>query len=93
MFQLENDVPMPPSRNQYPFADMQPGQSFAIRGEEEARKVRNASYQFTKKVNEKATTPEEIVSFSVRKTGEEDTGQVDGEGKPIVITLHRCWRE
>jgi hypothetical protein len=50
-FNLRTDVPMPGARNRYPFDTMPAGASFEIHGEEEARKVRNAAYQYAKKVN------------------------------------------
>lgn len=53
-FQIRTDVPMPGARNRYPFDTMAPGASFEIEGEDEARKVRNAAYQYAKKVNRKA---------------------------------------
>jgi len=53
-FEIQNDVPMPSRRNRYPFGTMNVGQSFSITGDEEARKVRNAAYQFAKKTNDAA---------------------------------------
>lgn len=50
-FVIQTDVPMPGARNRYPFETMPAGASFEIEGEEEARKVRNAAYQYAKKVN------------------------------------------
>lgn len=50
-FQIKTDVPMPGARNSYPFESMPAGASFEIVGEEEARKVRNAAYQYAKKMN------------------------------------------
>ncbi len=99
-FKIENDVAMPGRRNRYPFDTMASGQSFEIVGEEESRKVRNAAYQYAKKVN---TASEKLVAegkeglaevkFSLRKTAEEDTGTVDAEQKPIKVKTYRLWRE
>lgn len=50
-FKIVSDVPMPGARNRYPFETMSSGEMFEIEGEDEARKVRNAAYQFAKKVN------------------------------------------
>lgn len=50
-FEIRTDVPMPGARNRYPFETMPAGASFEIEGEDEARKVRNAAYQYAKKVN------------------------------------------
>lgn len=99
-FKIENDVAMPGRRNRYPFDTMLSGQSFEIVGEEESRKVRNAAYQYAKKVNThsaeavakgEAGLPE--VKFSLRKTDEQDTGTVDAEQKPIKVKTYRLWRE
>lgn len=103
-FQIENEVPMPGRRNRYPFEAMQPGQSFSIVGEEEARKVRNAAYQYAKKVNTAAGLEkgaEGEVKFALRKTDEQDTGttedvtQEDGSVKTVKVTIksYRLWRE
>ena len=103
-FQLESDVAMPGRRNRYPFEQMQPGQSFAIVGEEEARKVRNAAYQYAKKVNTAAGLAkgaEGEVKFALRKVDEQDTGetqevaQEDGTTKTVKVTIksYRLWRE
>jgi hypothetical protein len=53
-YTVQTDVPMPGPRNRYPFETMAAGASFEIVGEEESRKVRNAAYQFAKKVNKHA---------------------------------------
>ena len=95
-FTIEADVPMPGRRNRYPFDSMATGQSFSIVGEDEARKVRNAAYQYAKKVNtaaglEKGTEGE--VKFALRKTDEVDTGEKDAEGKAITVKSYRLWRE
>ncbi len=102
-FQLQSDVPMPSRRNRYPFATMISGQSFEIQGEEEARKVRNAAYQYAKKANTdtvKAVTEGKLaadeaveVKFALRKTDEVDSGTVDAEGKPVTVKIFRLWRE
>ncbi len=99
-FQLEDSVPMPGRRNRYPFETMTAGQSFQITGEEEARKVRNAAYQFAKKVNTasaeaiaKGEAGQDEVKFALRKTDETDTGTVDAEGKKVTIKVYRLWRE
>jgi hypothetical protein len=95
-FNIENDVAMPGRRNRYPFESMKAGQSFQIEGEEEARKVRNAAYQYAKKENtkhshEKGSAGE--VKFALRKTDEVDTGAQDAEGKPLTVKVYRLWRE
>lgn len=50
-YEIQTDIPMPGPRNRYPFETMAAGAMFEIAGEEESRKVRNAAYQFAKKVN------------------------------------------
>lgn len=105
-FQIENDVPMPSRRNRYPFDQMLVGQSFTIEGEDESRKVRNAAYQYAKKVNEasaaaiaegKEGLPE--VKFALRKSDEQpvldDAGnpKVTADGKPVTVKSYRLWRE
>jgi len=99
-FQIDADIPMPGRRNRYPFEQMTAGQSFAIEGEDEARKVRNAAYQYAKKVNTasakavaegKEGLPE--VKFALRKVEEIDTGTVDAEGKKVTVKVYRLWRE
>jgi hypothetical protein len=105
-FQIENDVAMPGRRNRYPFDTMLSGQSFQIEGEDEARKVRNAAYQYAKKVNEGQAkahaehtaaggtdqAPAEV-KFALRKVNEVDTGAHDSEGKAITVKVYRLWRE
>lgn len=88
-FTIENEVPMPGRRNRYPFDQMVAGQSFEIVGAEESRKVRNAAYQYAKKVNtQKNLTKgqEGYVAFALRKTGEV------GEGD-AAVKVFRLWRE
>lgn len=88
-FTLETDVPMPGRRNRYPFDAMTSGQSFEIVGADEARKVRNAAYQYAKKVNTAsgaAKGAEGYVAFALRKTDE------TGEGE-TAIKIYRLWRE
>lgn len=95
-FQIDNEVPMPGRRNRYPFDTMQAGQSFSITGEEEARKVRNAAYQYAKKVNTAAGLAKGVegeVKFALRKVDETDTGTVDSEGKAVTVKIYRLWRE
>lgn len=97
-FTIEQDVPMPGRRNRYPFDTMASGQSFSIEGEEESRKVRNAAYQYAKKVNTAnaeaiAAGTSAEVKFALRKTDEVDTGAQDAEGKPVTVKLYRLWRE
>lgn len=102
-FQIENDVPMPGRRNRYPFAQMVSGQSFPIEGEEEARKVRNAAYQYAKKTNAetvKAVTEGKLaaadaveIKFALRKVSETPTGEKDAEGKDVTVKTFRLWRE
>jgi hypothetical protein len=53
-FKIVTDVQMPGARNRYPFETMPANSMFEITGEDEARKVRNAAYQFAKKVNRNA---------------------------------------
>lgn len=84
-FQIDNNVDMPSRRNRYPFDAMQPGQSFEIVGTAESRKVRNAAYQYAKKVNTQlglSKGQEGYVTFALRKTGE--TGE---------LKVFRLWRE
>lgn len=88
-FQIEDNVDMPSRRNRYPFDAMLPGQSFEITGEADSRKVRNAAYQYAKKVNsEKGLKKGDAghVSFALRKTAE------TGEGEHAV-KVYRLWRE
>lgn len=83
---------MPNSRNRYPFETMLSGQSFAIAGEDESKKVRNAAYQFQRKVNKAraeaitaaagdadklAAIPDEV-RFVLRKTDEVPVLAEDG---------------
>lgn len=92
-FTVENGISLPSKRNTYPFATMSPETSFAIVGEAEARKVRNAAYQYAKKVNtlrEEAiasgTAPEDAlapVKFALRKYAVREDG----------VKLYRLWRE
>jgi hypothetical protein len=95
-FTIENDVAMPGRRNRYPFESMKTGQSFQIEGEEEARKVRNAAYQYAKKENTKhshAKGSAHEVKVALRKTDEVDTGALDAEGNAVTIKVYRLWRE
>ncbi len=88
-FTIDNDVAMPGRRNRYPFDQMQSGQSFEIVGAQESRKVRNAAYQYAKKVNTQtgATKGQDgYVAFALRKTGESG----EGEG---AVKCFRLWRE
>lgn len=88
-FQLESDVAMPGRRNRYPFEQMQPGQSFSIVGEEEARKVRNAAYQYAKKVNTAAGLEkgaEGEVKFALRKVDEQPDLDAEGNQKTGTVT-------
>lgn len=75
-YQIDSGVSLPEKRNRYPFAQMQPGDSFAIVAEspemtaEEAKKVRNAAYQYARKANEaaeKKTGTKGTLRFSLRK--------------------------
>lgn len=90
-YSIDNAVTMPAKRNRYPFGDMAPGDSFEVGAgaadaatvEAEAKKVRNAAYQFARKANERtlaATGAAGTLKFSLRKV---DTGgyrlwRVDG---------------
>jgi hypothetical protein len=88
-FTIESDVAMPGRRNRYPFDAMTAGQSFEIIGQDESRKVRNAAYQYAKKVNTASGATKGqpgYVAFALRKTGEV------GEGESAVKTF-RLWRE
>jgi hypothetical protein len=88
-FHIEDSVPMPGRRNRYPFEQMQAGQSFEITGDADARKVRNAAYQYAKKVNTQTGLTkgqEGHVAFALRKTGEV------GEGE-TAVKVYRLWRE
>lgn len=96
MFQIQTDVPMPSRRNRYPFEDMPSGGSFEIEGEEESRKVRNAAYQYAKKVNTENGLDKDApgaIKFALRVVSKRDTGEVDAEGKAIVVKTYRLWRE
>lgn len=91
-FQVEDSVEMPSRRNRYPFDQMKTGQSFEIVGAEEARKVRNAAYQYAKKVNTAGSHTkgtEGYVAFALRKTGELPA---EAEGKEST-KVFRLWRE
>ena len=95
-FQIEDNVEMPSRRNRYPFDAMQAGQSFEIVGAEESRKVRNAAYQYAKKVNTQKKLEkgqDGYVAFALRKTGEEATGETTADGKAVTIKVFRLWRE
>ncbi len=103
-FTIDDTVPMPGRRNRYPFDQMSSGQSFEIVGEEEARKVRNAAYQYAKKANTDAGIAKGCdgeVKFALRKTAEADTGETeiltaeDGSTKtvPVLLKSYRLWRE
>lgn len=88
-YQIQTGVEMPSKRNRYPFDKMSPGDSFEIHGTEESRKVRNAAYQYAKKVNtehklEKGA--EGFVAFALRKVDEL------GEGD-AAVKVYRLWRE
>jgi hypothetical protein len=91
-FQIEDSVEMPSRRNRYPFDQMQPGQSFEIVGADESRKVRNAAYQYAKKVNTAkslAKGQDGYVAFALRKTAELPAAE---EGKEST-KIFRLWRE
>jgi hypothetical protein len=93
-FTLENDVPMLGRRNRYPFEQMASGQSFEIVGADEARKVRNAAYQYAKKENTaKGLKKGEAghVGFALRKTDEHDV--TDAAGTVTKVATYRLWRE
>lgn len=88
-FQIEDSVEMPSHRNRFPFDAMKPGQSFEIVGSEESRKVRNAAYQYAKKVNTAKTLTkgqEGYVAFALRKTGELPDLDADGNQKTVTVT-------
>lgn len=88
-FQIESDVEMPSRRNRYPFELMKPGQSFEIVGAEESRKVRNAAYQYAKKVNTAKNLEkgqDGYVAFALRKTDELPDLDVDGNQKTVTVT-------
>ena len=84
-FEIQNDVPMPGRRNRYPFATMASGQSFEIVGEDEARKVRNAAYQFAKKSN---TDSEKKLIERVQK-GELTAEQAAAQATEIKFSLRK----
>lgn len=105
-FTLDDSVPMPGRRNRYPFERMLSGQSFQIDGEDEARKVRNAAYQYAKKVNTASAEaiaaggegqPE--VKFALRKVDEQPVLDAEGqptkdaEGNAVTLKTYRLWRE
>lgn len=88
-YTIQAGVEMPSKRNRYPFEQMQTGDSFEIHGAEESRKVRNAAYQFAKKVNTEKKLEkgqEGFVAFALRKTDEL------GEGD-AAVKVYRLWRE
>lgn len=87
-FTIEKGIAMPGHRNRYPFETMEPQESFSILGEEDARKVRNAAYQYAKKVNTKANVKKGeagAVEFALRKV------TTHGEGD-AAVTEYRLWR-
>lgn len=87
-FKLDADVAMPGRRNRYPFEQMTSGQSFEIVGLEESRKVRNAAYQFAKKVNTDsgiAKGAPGYVSFALRKTDEYPDLDMSGNQKTQTV--------
>lgn len=63
-FEIRYDVDMPAARARYPFAQMREGGSIEIFGDKEARKVRNAAYQYAKKTNREAGR--KTVNFALR---------------------------
>lgn len=88
-FQIEDNVDMPSRRNRYPFDSMKAGQSFEIVGAEESRKVRNAAYQYAKKVNQAsgaAKGQEGHVAFALRKTAELPDLDAQGNQKTHTVT-------
>lgn len=92
MFTLDDHVDMPSRRNRYPFEQMTKGQSFEIVGAEDARKVRNAAYQYAKKANTEgahAKGSEGEVKFALRKTGEIAAVAPATEATKV----YRLWRE
>lgn len=60
--EIEKDVPMPETRNQYPLHEMDVGDSFEVCNEVDPRKLRGVVYQFGRRHGK---------AFSVYKTGEE----------------------
>ena len=70
-FQIKTDVPLPGARNSYPFEDMAPGPCFEIVGDNEARKVRNAAYQYAKKMNLAAAVRETEAALGQKLTADE----------------------
>jgi translation elongation factor EF-4 len=86
---LETGVEMPSKRNRYPFDQMSSGDSFEIHGTEESRKVRNAAYQYARKVNTEKKLEkgqDGWVAFALRKVDEL------GEGE-TAVKVYRLWRE
>ncbi len=69
--QIKTDVAMPGARNRYPFETMPAGAMFEIAGEDEARKVRNAAYQFAKKVNKNAAVKAAETELGKKLTSDE----------------------
>jgi hypothetical protein len=67
MFKVTYNIPMPQKRALYPFDSMRIGGSFEVLGEPEARKARNAAYQYSKKHS---------AAFALRKIS-------DGKKTPI----------
>ena len=70
-FDVRTDVPMPGARNRYPFETMAAGAMFEIVGVVESRKVRNAAYQFQKKVNKQAALKQAAESVGRPLSSEE----------------------
>lgn len=96
-FTIESNVAMPGRRNRYPFDAMKAGESFEIVGADESRKVRNAAYQYAKKVNTAsgATKGQEgYVAFALRKTGEtEAVAATETTPAQEAVKIFRLWRE
>lgn len=91
-YTIDNSAPLPARRNRYPFAEMQPGQSFPIPTQEEAKKVRNAAYQYARKSNEKTLKDTGVagtLKFSLRKLedGSFRLWRVDGTDGAAVATV------
>jgi hypothetical protein len=88
-FEIETGVEIPSKRNRYPFDQMDTGDSFEIHGTVESRKVRNAAYQYARKVNKEkglAKGQDGWVAFALRKVDELGDGET-------AVKLYRLWRE
>ena len=96
-FKVESGYDLVPRRKAtsdataYPFAQMNPGQSFEVRGIKTMERVRNAASKFQ--------AEHAGYKFTSRTIGQEpvideDTGEpvLDDDGNPVMETVFRIWR-